>query len=105
MLLKTGNGDLWQSTEFHSDFAFLDVSGARLLLDRGVRLVGIDYLSIEQFKRAGAPVHHMLLEQRVVIVEGLNLSAARPGRYEMYCLPLDIAGADGAPARVVLREL
>ncbi len=105
VLLKTGNSALWQSNEFHSDFAFLDVSGARLLLDRGVRLVGIDYLSIEQFKRPGAPVHRMLLEQRVVIVEGLNLSAAQPGRYEMYCLPLDIDGADGAPARVVLREM
>lgn len=105
VLLKTGNSALWRSSEFHRDFAFLAESGARLLLDRGVRLVGIDYLSIEEFKKPGAPVHHLLLAQGVVIVEGLDLSAVRAGSYEMYCLPLDIAGADGAPARVVLREL
>jgi arylformamidase len=105
VLLKTGNSALWQSGEFHEDFAFLDESGARLLLDRGVRLVGIDYLSIEQFKRAGAPVHHLLLERGVIIVEGLNLSEVPAGAYDMCCLPLAVAGADGAPARVVLRAL
>ncbi len=105
VLLKTGNSALWQSSEFRKDFAFLAESGARLLLDRGIRLVGIDYLSIEQFNKEGAPVHHLLLERGVVIVEGLNLSGVPAGAYDMYCLPLDIAGADGAPARVVLREL
>ncbi len=105
VLLKTGNSALWTSPDFHRDFAFLDESGARLLIERGIRLVGIDYLSIEQFKRPGAPVHHLLLERSVVIVEGLNLSEVPPGAYDMYCLPLDIAGADGAPARVVLREI
>ncbi len=105
VLLKTANSALWQSPIFHSDFAYLDESGARWLLDRGVRLVGIDYLSIEQYKRVGAPVHHLLLQAGVVIVEGLNLSQVAAGRYEMFCLPLDISGADGAPARVVLREL
>ncbi len=104
VLLKTGNSALWESAGFHTDFAYLDVSGARWLLERGVRLVGIDYLSIEQFKRPGAPVHHMLLSRAVIIVEGLNLSAVAPGVYDMFCLPLDIEGADGAPARVVLRE-
>ncbi len=105
VLLRTANSALWESPVFHTDFAFLDESGARWLLDRGVRLVGIDYLSIEQYKRAGAPVHHLLLGAGVVIVEGLNLSQVAAGRYEMFCLPLDISGADGAPARVVLREL
>ncbi len=105
VLLKTANSALWQAGRFDSAYAFLDQSGAQWLLDRGVRLVGIDYLSIEQFKRPGAPVHHLLLERGVVIVEGLNLSRAAAGVYDMYCLPLDIAGADGAPARVVLREL
>ncbi len=105
VLLKTANSALWQSSEFHPDFAYLDESGATWLLDRGVRLVGIDYLSIEQFKRPGAPVHHMLLSKSVVIVEGLNLSAVLPGVYDMFCLPLAIEGADGAPARVVLREI
>ncbi len=105
VLLKTGNSALWQSPGFHGDFAYLDVTGAEWLLERGVRLVGIDYLSIEQFKRPGAPVHHLLLEAGVVIVEGLNLSRVAAGAYEMFCLPLDIVGADGAPARVVLRGL
>jgi arylformamidase len=103
VLLKTANSALWQAGDFHQDFAYLDESGARLLLDRGVRLVGIDYLSIERFKRPGAPVHHLLLERGIVIVEGLNLGEVPAGTYEMFCLPLDIAGADGAPARVVLR--
>jgi arylformamidase len=105
VLLKTANSALWQSAAFHQDFAYLEESGARLLVERGVRLVGIDYLSIEQFKRPGAPVHHLLLEGGVVIVEGLNLTGVPAGAYEMMCLPLDIAGADGAPARVVLRAL
>ncbi len=105
VLLKTGNSALWAEGSFHQDFAYLDESGARLLVDRGVRLVGIDYLSIEQFKRPGAPVHHLLLERGVVIVEGLDLSQVSAGDYRMYCLPLDIAGADGAPARVVLQQL
>ncbi len=105
VLLKTANSALWQSGGFHQDFSYLDESGAGWLLEHGVRLVGIDYLSIEQFKRPGAPVHHLLLGRGVVIVEGLNLSQASAGPYEMYCLPLDIAGADGAPARVVLKEL
>ncbi|MGE5359932.1 MAG: cyclase family protein, partial [Bacteroidales bacterium] len=68
VLLKTANSALWQSSDFHTDFAYLDESGATWLLDRGVRLVGIDYLSIEQFKRPGAPVHHLLLSRGVVIV-------------------------------------
>lgn len=105
VLLKTANSSLWQSAEFHKDFVFLDDSGARRLLEHGVRLVGIDYLSIEQFKRPGAPVHRMLLDAGVLIVEGLDLSAVAPGAYQMYCLPLDIVGGDGAPARVVLAEL
>ncbi len=105
VLLKTANSSFWRSSEFDKGFAFLDESGARWLLEHEVRLVGIDYLSIEQFKRPGAPVHHLLLEHGVIIVEGLDLSRVSAGRYEMYCLPLNIAGADGAPARVVLREL
>jgi arylformamidase len=105
VLLKTGNSALWASREFQADFAFLDEGGARFLLERGVRLVGVDYLSIEQFKRPGAPVHHLLLDRGVVIVEGLNLNGVAPGPYEMFCLPLDVVGGDGAPARVVLRDL
>jgi arylformamidase len=69
-----------------------------------VKVVGIDYLSVEQFKKAGAPAHRALLSQSIVIIEGLNLAEAEAGMYEMYCLPLRVAGGDGAPARVVLKR-
>jgi kynurenine formamidase len=70
----------------------------------GAAVVGIDYLSVEQFKKAGAPAHRALLSQGVVIIEGLNLAEAEPGMYEMYCLPLRVSGGDGAPARVILKR-
>jgi arylformamidase len=104
VLLKTPNSALWNGSGFHPDYTFLDESGARYLVDQGVKVVGIDYLSIEQFKKPGAPAHRALLSQGVIIIEGLNLSDADPGMYEMYCLPLPILGGDGAPARVVLKR-
>ena len=104
VLLKTPNSTYWAHKGFRQDFTYLDESGARSLLEHGVKVVGIDYLSVEQFKKPGAPAHRTLLSAGVVIVEGLNLSQAEPGPYEMYCLPLRIAGGDGAPARVVLQR-
>ena len=103
ILLKTPNSSRWNERQFYQDYAYLSESGARYLVDRGVRLVGIDYLSIEQFKKAGAPAHRALLSAGMIIIEGLNLSGVGPGIYEMYCLPLPVTGADGAPARVVLK--
>lgn len=103
VLLRTTNSALWSRAEFDRRYAYLAADGAEYLVERGVGLVGIDYLSIEQFKKPGAPAHRVLLSAGVVIVEGLNLSAIPPGRCEMYCLPLPVGGADGAPARVVLR--
>lgn len=104
VLLRTPNSGLWNRRSFHRDYAHLTESGARYLVEHGTRLVGIDYLSIEEFKKAGAPAHRALLSAGTVIVEGLNLGAVDPGTYEMYCLPLRVAGGDGAPARVVLRR-
>jgi arylformamidase len=104
VLLKTPNSALWNSTGFYKDYTYLTEGAARFLVNQGVKVVGIDYLSVEQFKKAGAPAHHVLLENSVTIIEGLNLSDVEPGQYEMYCLPLRIAGADGAPARVVLKR-
>ena len=103
VLLKTTNSARWNERQFYQDYAHLAESGARYLVDRGVRLVGIDYLSIEQFKKPGAPAHRALLSAGVIIIEGLNLSSVAAGTYEMYCLPLPVTGADGAPARVVLK--
>ena len=104
VLLKTPNSAFWGASEFREDYTYLTEAGAKYLVDNGVKLVGIDYLSIEQFKKAGAPAHRALLAQGVIIIEGLNLADVNPGTYEMYCLPLRIAGADGAPARVVLKQ-
>ena len=104
VLLRTPNSALWNGTAFKQDYTYLTEDGARYLAAQGVKVVGIDYLSVEQFKKAGAPAHRALLSQGVIIIEGLNLSDAEPGMYEMYCLPLRIAGGDGAPARVVLKR-
>jgi arylformamidase len=104
VLLRTPNSALWNSNGFHQDYTYLTEGGARYLVDQGVKVVGIDYLSVEQFHKAGAPAHHALLGGGVIVIEGLNLSDADAGQYEMYCLPLRIAGSDGAPARVVLKR-
>ena len=104
VLLRTSNSALWNGEGFHKDYTHLTETGARYLVDQGVKVVGIDYLSVEQFKKAGAPAHRALLSGGVVIIEGLNLADVEPGMYEMYCLPLRITGADGAPARVILKR-
>lgn len=104
LLLKTRNSALWQSPEFSREYAFLTERAARHLVAQGVKVVGIDYLSVEEFRKPGAPAHHVLLGNGVIIIEGLNLSQVEPGVYEMICLPLRIVGGDGAPARVVLKR-
>jgi arylformamidase len=104
VLLRTPNSALWNGGGFRQDYTHLTEAGARYLVDQGVKVVGIDYLSVEQFKKPGAPAHRALLAGGVVIIEGLNLADAEPGMYEMYCLPLRISGADGAPARVILKR-
>lgn len=103
VLFKTRNSTLWARgvSEFQTDFAAIPEDGARWLAARGVRLVGIDYLSVAPYRK-GTPTHQALLRAGVVIVEGLDLSAVEAGVYDMYCLPLKLAGADGAPARVIL---
>ena len=105
VLLRTRNSDLWTQNkdEFYEDFVAISEDGARWLVERGIRLIGVDYLSVGPF--AGpAPTHRLLLEAGVILVEGLNLSSVRPGMYQFVCLPLKIVGADGAPARAILIE-
>ena len=103
LLFKTRNSEYWTKGEpkFRRDFVAVDSSGAEWLVRKGVRLVGVDYLSVAPFGN-GAPTHRILLEAGVVIVEGLNLAAVARGRYTIYCLPLKLIGSDGAPARVIL---
>ena len=105
VLLRTPNSALWNTTDgFHTDYTYLTEGGARFLVEQGVKVVGVDYLSVEQYNKAGAPAHKALLGNGLIIIEGLNLSEAEAGQYEMYCLPLKIANGDGAPARVVLKR-
>lgn len=102
LLLKTRNSRLWKEHQFCQDYSALSVEGAHFLLEAGVKLVGIDYLSIEGMDGDGS-VHRTLLDGGVLIVEGLNLSEVEPGEYELICLPLKIKGGDGAPVRALLR--
>ncbi|HEY8832323.1 MAG TPA: cyclase family protein [Gemmatimonadaceae bacterium] len=102
VLLRTRNSALLSQKEFVRDYTYLAPDGAQYLLEKGVELVGIDYLSIEQFHSGHHMTHRTLLERSVVIVEGLDLSVPAPGEYELICLPLRIEGCDGAPARAVL---
>jgi arylformamidase len=103
-IFKTVNSRLWDLDEFSPEFIGLTDGAARDLVARGVRLVGIDNLSIAP-KADPAPTHLVLLEAGVVILEGLDLRSVDPGEYELVCLPLLIPGSDGAPARALLRRL
>ena len=103
LLFRTRNSTIWAGgiTEFQTDFVAVPLDGAEWLVRRGVKLVGVDYLSVSPYKKS-RPTHETLLKAGVVIVEGLDLSKVEQGFYELYCLPLKIAGADGAPARAIL---
>ncbi|HEY0350010.1 MAG TPA: cyclase family protein [Pyrinomonadaceae bacterium] len=106
MLFHTRNSTFWNEG-FRKDFTHLLPEAAQLLVDQGIKLVGIDYLSIEKFHSGHHRTHLTLLSNNVVIVEGLNLSEVPEGDYELICLPLKIAegAGDGAPARAVLRSI
>lgn len=107
VLFKTRNSEFWSDPEheFRKDFTYISPAAARVLADSGMKLVGIDYLSVEKFGSGDFATHIALLEREVVIIEGLDLRGVPPGDYELFCLPLKIKseGGDGAPARVVLR--
>jgi arylformamidase len=103
VLFKTRNSMIWARGEkiFQPTFCGIEADGAQALVDRAVKLVGIDYLSIAPFKRS-RPTHEVLLGARMVVIEGLDLSKVRPGLYQLYCLPVKLVGCDGAPARTIL---
>jgi arylformamidase len=103
ILFKTRNSDAWANREkgFRTNFVALSPDAAEYLINRGVRLVGVDYLSVAPFTDS-RPTHEILLKGGVVILEGLDLSVVTPGRYTLYCLPLKLVGSDGAPARAIL---
>ncbi|HEY5160447.1 MAG TPA: cyclase family protein [Gaiellaceae bacterium] len=100
VLFSTRNSGLWEEPGFCSDSVGISPRAASLLVERGIRLVGIDYLSV------GPPeTHRELLSHNVVLLEGLDLRGVAAGRYRLLCLPLRIVGSDGAPARAVLTTL
>jgi len=109
ILFKTRNSDFWTegTQKFRPDYTYISNDAAQRLVQHGVKLVGIDYLSVEQFKSEDFATHRALLSHNVVIVEGLNLRDVPEGRYELICLPLRIrdGSGDGAPARAVLRTI
>lgn len=103
LLLKTRNSTYWAQgdTEFHTDFVGVGPDAAQWIVDQGIALVGVDYLSVAPWKES-RPTHEILLKAGVVVVEGLNLAEANTGVYDFICLPLKLMDCDGAPARAVL---
>ena len=101
ILLKTRNRHIPHDGPFDSSFTAVEEDAAQRMVDEGVKLVGIDYLSIAPFGN-GAPTHHVLLRAEVFIVEGLLLNAFKPGDYQFTVLPLPLADADGAPCRAFI---
>jgi arylformamidase len=103
VLFRTRNSDRWArgEKEFDRRFVAITEDGARWLIARDIRLVGVDYLSVAPFDDV-APTHRVLLGAGVIPVEGLNLSGVAQGVYQLACLPLKIVGSDGAPARAIL---
>ena len=106
ILFKTRNSShVWQTDEFVEDFVFISDEAALFLAERGVRLVGVDYLSVGSYKHGGSYVHRTLLSGGVWIIEGLNLSGVKQGKYDIICLPLKLDKGDGAPARAILKPV
>jgi arylformamidase len=108
ILFKTRNSLFWNDTSsgFREDFTYITPEAARILADKPLKLVGIDYLSVEKFGSTDFATHITLLEREIVILEGLDLRDVPAGNYEIVCLPLKYIGGtgDGAPARTILRD-
>ena len=106
LLIKTRNSEIWNrgEKEFYEEFVAINNDGADWLVQKGIKLVGVDYLSVAPFGDS-EPTHRTLLASGVIALEGLNLSQVSAGYYDLYCLPLKLSNSDGAPARVILKKL
>jgi arylformamidase len=106
LLLKTDNSQLWADgyDKFQPDFTALTPDAAEWVVERKIRLIGVDYLSVQCFHDPDDSTHQILLEEKIVIVEGVDLHRVDPGHYDLICLPMLIANAEAAPARVLLRK-
>jgi arylformamidase len=103
IIFRTRNSQYWSKSisGFQTDFVGISEDGARFLVNKGLKLVGIDYMSVAPFIN-GDPTHQIFLKAGIILLEGLDLSKVSQGRYMLYCLPLKLGGADGAPARAIL---
>src|SRR5581483_2318961 len=104
VLFKTRNSYLWSKPEFVQDYVYITPGAARVLVNEGIKLVGIDYLSVEKFGSDTYDTHLTLLGAGTLIIEGLDLREIEPGDYELICLPMKFQGGDGSPARVILKQ-
>ena len=104
VLFKTRNSYLWSQKKFVEDYVYITPGAARALVNEGIKVVGIDYLSVEKFGVETFDTHLILLQAGTVIIEGLDLREVEPGDYELICLPMKFQGGDGSPARVILRQ-
>ena len=104
VLFKTRNSYLWSQPQFVQDYVYITPGAARVLVNEGIKLVGIDYLSVEKFGSETFDTHLTLLGAGTLIIEGLDLREIEPGDYELICLPMKFQGGDGSPARVILRQ-
>ncbi|HUK89342.1 MAG TPA: cyclase family protein [Blastocatellia bacterium] len=104
VLFKTRNSYLWSQHKFVEDFVYITPGAARVLVNNGIKVVGIDYLSVEKFGAEEPETHKILLGAGTIIIEGLDLREVEPADYDMVCLPLNIKDGDGAPARVILKQ-
>ncbi len=106
LLFKTSNSPtVWQKNEFVRDFVSLSKEAAEFLASQKIKLVGVDYLSVGGYHSDGAYIHRTLLSKEIWLIEGLNLSEVKPGRYFLICLPLKIVSGDGAPARAIISPI
>ena len=105
ILLRTRNSikKILYSDTFSEDFVYMEKGAAEFLVTRGIKTLGVDYLSVGGYKKNGSDVHRTLLNAEILVIEGLDLTEALPGDYNMICLPMKILGSDGAPARVIVK--
>ncbi len=104
LLIKTSNSELWGKPRFQKNYVYLEEKGARWMADRGIKLIGFDYLSIDPYRSETLPAHKALLNAGVVLLEGLDLRGVPSAEYKLLCLPLRLQGGDGAPARALLMD-
>jgi arylformamidase len=103
ILFKTRNGDLWKHPTFQENYVYISGPAAQALARRGTKLVGVDYMSVDQFGTGEFPAHYAILGNGITILEAIDLRNVAPGNYELVAFPLKIVGCDGSPVRAAIR--